>query len=83
MICWDGPIPLKTTSDLYKKVYGHAQEIYDILRLAMNKISENHPVEPSKVTSDIDELKELVELKRQGIITEEEFVAMKTKIINR
>lgn len=35
------------------------------------------------VMSDIEELKELSILKTQGMITEEEFAAMKAKIISR
>ena len=35
------------------------------------------------IMSDIEELKELSILKTQGLITEEEFAAMKAKIISR
>jgi hypothetical protein len=33
--------------------------------------------------SNVEELKELAELKQQGLITEEEFATMKAKIINK
>ncbi|MBN8866455.1 MAG: SHOCT domain-containing protein [Solirubrobacterales bacterium] len=40
------------------------------------------PVQPAPATaSSIDQLKELAELKQQGILTDEEFAAQKAKIL--
>lgn len=68
----------------YTASYKNAQEVYDFLVVAMDKVRPK--VEEPKVSSSkstIDELKELAELKNQGLITEEEFVTMKGKIINK
>ena len=69
---------------LYKEACAKAQEIYDVLRLAIDTVekSEQHN-EPSSQKSIVDELKELAELKKQGVITEDEFATMKAKIINK
>ena len=40
------------------------------------------PPQGAPQTSTIDQLKELAELKGQGILTEEEFAAQKAKILN-
>ena len=60
--------------------------MFDILRLAMDKakpVSHISRSENLNSKSQIEELKELADLKKQGMITEEEFVAMKAKIINK
>ena len=68
----------------YAASYKNAQEVYDCLVVAMDKVrpkTEEPKVSSSKST--IDELRELAELKQQGLITEEEFSTMKAKIINK
>ena len=72
---------VKTNDSRYKETYMKAQNIFDTLKYAMGKVkSENMS---NNAMSDIEELKELAVLKSQGLITEEEFAAMKAKIINR
>lgn len=46
---------------------------------------ENNETEPSKneINSDIDELNEIMKMYREGLLTEDEFVAMKKKIIEK
>lgn len=83
VVCYDGVGPIKTTNEFYKKIYRNAQDVFDILRLAMDKSLKETVVESSKETSSIEELKALADLKKQGLITEEEFATMKAKIINK
>ena len=76
---------IKTDSFEYKKSYKNARVIFDALKLAMDKVKLEVP-QPQVVIqqkSTIEELKELAELKQQGLITEEEFATMKAKIINK
>ena len=68
---------------LYKKTYGNAQAAFDVLRLIIDKKSKIQNAELNTNKSNIEELKELAELKQQGLITEEEFATMKAKIINK
>lgn len=68
----------------YTAAYKNAQEVYDCLIVAMDKVrpkTEEPKISSSKST--VDELKELAELKQQGLITEEDFAAMKAKIIKK
>ena len=83
VIFYDGVGPIKTTNDFYKKIYQNAQDTYDILRLAMDKSLKDTVVESQKVTSCIEELNKLAELKNYGVITEEEFITLKAKIITK
>lgn len=76
---------VKTDDIRYRYAYGNAQKIYDTLRLAMDKVKVETP-QPQVVVqqkSNIEELKELAELKQQGLITDEEFAAMKAKILSK
>ena len=76
---------VKTSDPCYTKGYANAQKIYDALMLAMYMVKER-TVQPQVIVlqkSSIEELKELAELKQQGLITEEEFATMKEKIINK
>ena len=45
------------------------------------KISKISP-EPAKVTSIADEIRKLADLKKEGILTEEEFNAKKKQLLN-
>lgn len=76
------PLPMKTSSNVYARFYNHAQAIFDILRLAMDKVQKTE-AQTQVPKSNIEELKELAELKKQGVITDEEFATMKAKIINK
>ena len=68
----------------YTASYKNAQEVYDCLIVAMDKVRpKTEEPKTSCSKSTIDELKELAELKQQGLITEEEFATMKAKIINK
>ena len=76
---------IKTDSYEYEKSYKNARFIFDALKLAMDKVKVDTP-QPQTVAShksNIEELKELAELKQQGLITEEEFATMKAKVINK
>ena len=56
----------------------NAQDIFDILQLAMDKLQQS-----SSPRTAIEELKDLAELKQQGLITDEEFAELKSKIISK
>ena len=67
-----------------------AQEVFDFFKLIIDKahrdnnlINNNQVVEEPVMEkkAPLVELKELAELKKQGLITEEEYVKMKSKII--
>lgn len=58
-----------------------AQAIFETLKFVKSRVEAEEM--PYNFKSDIEELKELAVLKSQGLITEEEFAAMKAKIINR
>lgn len=64
-----------------------ARAIFDILRVAMDKVqmanAQYVQTETYAPKSIVEEIKELAELKQQGLITEEEFVILKTKAINK
>lgn len=78
--------PIETTSDLYESANANARAIFDVLRIAMDKATTESKIRDSgnaTTKSSIDELKELADLKKQGLITEEEFTAMKAKIISK
>ena len=71
---------VKTNDSKYKETYMKAQSIFDTLKFVVGNIK---PDVSQNFMSDIEELKELAALKTQGLITEEEFAAMKAKIISR
>ena len=79
-------VPIQTTDGLYEKANANARAIFDVLRLAMDKATSEskilHSENPTSKSS-VDELKELADLKKQGLITDEEFAAMKAKIISK
>ena len=77
------PYSCKTDDYRYKESIANAQKIFDALRLAMDKVKETPSIQPISPKSDVEELKELANLKNQGIITDEEFSVMKAKILNR
>ena len=72
---------------VYSQASENAQIIFDILRLAMDKVqmeNDKHvKIETPAQKSNIEELKELAELKQQGIITDEEFATLKAKILSK
>lgn len=85
VVCHDGPGAISTVSGLYKQVYGNAQNIYDILRLAMDEANASGATSSGAshtLKSCLEDLKDLAELKRQGLITDEEFDTLKAKILN-
>ena len=56
----------------------------DELSMELKKISEDFkkfPPEPVKVTSIADEIRKLADLKKEGILTEEEFNAKKKQLL--
>jgi hypothetical protein len=71
---------VKTNDSRYKETYMKAQSIFDTLKFVVGNVKTDVY---QGFMSDIEELKELAALKTQGLITEEEFAAMKAKIINR
>ena len=75
---------LRYESFPYTASYKNAQEVYDCLIVAMDKVRpKTEEPKTSSSKSTVDELKKLAELKQQGLITEEEFATMKAKIINK
>ena len=72
---------VKINDSRYKETHMKAQSIFETLKFAMGRVEAEEM--PYNVKFDIEELKELAVLKSQGLITEEEFAAMKAKIINR
>ena len=82
-----GEVGANKSFPVYSQASENAQVIFDILRLAMDKVQiENNKhvkIETPAQKSNIEELKELAELKQQGLITDEEFATMKAKIISK
>ena len=72
---------VKTNDSRYKETHMKAQAIFETLKFVKSRVEAEEM--PYNFKSDIEELKELAVLKSQGLITEEEFAAMKAKIINR
>lgn len=73
---------LQTWTNEYKEAYSNAQSIFDISRLAIDEIDLGVKNVAAQ-NSSIEGLKELANLRSQGLITEEEFSVMKAKIINK
>ena len=72
---------------IYKNAYDKAREILDLLIVAIDKANEK--VEPQKLVSTenanksiVDKLRELSELKKQGVITAEEFNQIKADLLS-
>ncbi|RKQ32696.1 PH domain-containing protein [Oceanobacillus halophilus] len=61
---------------------GDVDEFITHLRSASGK-KETNNIAPTEIKSTVTELKELAELKEQGILTDEEFKKEKEKILNR
>ncbi len=68
--------PVETNVSYYHSALSDAQKIFDMIRIAMDEIKCE-----TALPAYIEELKELAELKKQGIITEEEFATLKAKIM--
>lgn len=81
---FNGGYEIKTDSSEYEQLYKDARLIFDALKLAIDRVKT--PTQGKHIDSapksNVDELKELAELKKQGLITDEEFSTMKAKIIN-
>ena len=73
-------------SALYNKFYNKARDIMDNISLAIDKVdTENQQsIEPSpkEQRNAVQELKDLAELHKQGLLTENEFRTLKEKILN-
>ena len=61
--------------------FGKTAIIFDTLKSVVGNVKTEGVSQ--NFMSDIEELKELAALKTQGLITEEEFAAMKAKVISR
>ena len=73
------------TSDIYKKAFDSAQEVISVLNYIATNGGENiqnSPTQSDRVESLGDRLRELNQLKNEGIITEEEFEAKKKELLN-
>ncbi len=70
---------------MYATACKNAQDIFDILRIAMDEVqmktTQSIEVKTFAPKSSVEELKELAELRQQGFITDEEFVTFKAKIL--
>lgn len=74
--------PTKADSFIYKTAYSSAQEIISVLSI----ITQNSSARCEKETNSIsvaDELTKLKKLKDEGILTEEEFISEKNKLLNK
>lgn len=88
--CFDSlPMAAKREAEVSDPVYkigkGHADTIKDLVGIAIDKIDqENQSIRISdNPTSASDELVKLHNLKEKGILTEDEFLVEKRKILNR
>ena len=80
----------KSDNALYKKYQRNANKAKDILSVIIDKVKQEkvvavRQVEPQTIqqsTTVADELAKLAKLKSDGILTEEEFNAQKTKLLN-
>lgn len=83
---------IKTTDslygDLYKEEFQNAQKIADYISIIIDEVDrqerlQSQPTQSStKERSVADELSKLASLKSQGILSEEEFIAQKSKLLN-
>lgn len=67
-------------ADRDAQIYADREQAY---QETQQPVAAPAPAPAAAAPSVIDELKELAELKNQGILTEEEFAAQKAKILNR
>lgn len=70
----------------YKLAYDKAREILDLLKVAIDKAEKDFETEKlakANNLSIVDKLKELAELKTQGVITEEEFKKIKKDLLSQ
>ena len=69
----------------YKQGLTHANRIVDILRVVIDEFDNHNNITANNIqqnTSIADELRKLSELKRDGILTQEEFDIQKAKLLN-
>lgn len=67
----------------YNEAFARAQRVMDIYKIVIDKIDrEKKPSVPQEESSSVDEISKLVELLDKGVITQEEFVKLKAKIIH-
>lgn len=69
----------------YKQGLTHANRIVDILRVVIDEVDNHSNITANNIqqnTSIADELKKLADLKRDGILTQEEFDIQKAKLLN-
>lgn len=72
--------PVNKNSDLYRNIFTEAQNTLSALKLAMDQVSDK--TQTSNI-SGADEIMKYKKLLDDGIITQEEFDAKKTQILNR
>lgn len=86
IVC-NNSVPIETISEVYETAINNARAMLDILRLAMDKVKPSSNSTQTRTLSanksQVEELKELADLKKQGLITDDEFSAMKSKIISK
>lgn len=76
-----------TATAVSNKVSAHqqqkAQQAYDEQAYQQQQYEQQQAAEQQQPSQDpIERLRELAELKQQGVLTDEEFSAMKAKLIN-
>ena len=71
---------VETNSLQYKYAYNNAKKMYETLMFAIDKVKNEEQKDVQK-KSNLEEIKELADLKKQGLITDDEFVTMKTKLL--
>lgn len=87
IMCIEDYAGLEAWQSNYKERYSKAQTILDNLMLIVDKNNQVKKEEGTMKTNisssnQIDELKNLAQLKQQGVITEEEFIKLKEKVIS-
>lgn len=87
IMCIEDYAGLEAWQPNYKERYSKAQTILDNLMLIVDKNNQVKKEEGTMKTNisssnQIDELKNLAQLKQQGVITEEEFIKLKEKVIS-
>lgn len=85
-VCYNmGGVTIPQTNYMieYKNAREEAQSIYDLFRLVIDEVQrEGQRLTAQSKNRSVQELKDLAELHKQGLIDAEEFAKMKSRIVN-
>ena len=79
----DGNEEKFTYMRVYEAASKRAHDLFDAFKLIIDKSSANNSSQESSTKNTVEELKEIAELLKQGVISEEEFSKMKQRIISK